>query len=263
MIQSNPTVDLQREQEIQEQQYVFPYHYLPNYDRGRYKQMKSLRWGYQYLSYLQFVRDEVLKIDFQSMIDFGCGDGRLLRDLNRAAPGKDLVGIDYSERAVGLARALSPDVEYRCCDIYDDTQMARRFDVGTAIETLEHIPPDDLPRFVRGMRNRIGDDGHLIVTVPSKNVPVSKKHYQHFDAASITSALSPYFQIETVEFLNKRSFIGDTLIKKLFHNRLFILNQGATLGALFRIYCRRYLNAAEHNGARVFVHARPSTESIH
>ena len=46
---------LSAEQAVQEAEYEFPYHYIPRLEGGNFSQVRKLRWGYEYLSYLRFV----------------------------------------------------------------------------------------------------------------------------------------------------------------------------------------------------------------
>ena len=62
-----------------------------------------------------------------SVLELGCGEGRVTRALNHA--GHDVVGIDIAPDAVAAATASG--VEAYCCDI-SDFELKRRFDVVIA-----------------------------------------------------------------------------------------------------------------------------------
>jgi 2-polyprenyl-3-methyl-5-hydroxy-6-metoxy-1,4-benzoquinol methylase len=72
--------------------------------KNGFRQIISLNRGYEYLSYLYFTIKRVVELDFMSLLDVGCGDGRLLFELNQTVTGQRLVGIDYSTRAIELAK---------------------------------------------------------------------------------------------------------------------------------------------------------------
>jgi hypothetical protein len=123
------------------------------------------------------------------------------------------------------------------------------------IDFLEHITPDEAGPFLDGVREHLSDDGKLIVTVPSTNIPISPKHYRHFDQKSLAETLGPGFEIVETAFLNKKS-----LSKKLLHgalsNPLFIMNNQAILNLCYKFYTRHYLHAGEKNCRRVAVVCR-------
>lgn len=244
---------LEQPQRRQEDQYQFPYHYLPKYQDGRYKQVASLPWGYEYLSYIDYVKSRVDELQFESLTDFGCGDGRVLHDLQQRDPSKRYLGVDYSERAIALARALTPDIRFACCDIYSETDTVEPADLGIAIETLEHVPIQQVPLFLAGIHRRLKPGARLVLTVPTKNTPLNHKHYQHFDVQTLAKSLGDLFKIDETQYLNRKSVTVERIIEPLLHNRLWILNQGRLLGAIYRLYCRRFLSAEDDTAKRLFV----------
>jgi len=125
----------------QEDLYSHPYHYLPHAHGNAWKVSRSLFWGYEYLGILNTVLTLVRGKDPCSVLDFGCGDGRLLYELSQNFTGR-LVGVDRSHRALTLARGMNMgpqgDTRIEFCNSLD--QIEGVFDVVTTVETLEHIP---------------------------------------------------------------------------------------------------------------------------
>jgi 2-polyprenyl-3-methyl-5-hydroxy-6-metoxy-1,4-benzoquinol methylase len=177
---------LTEQQAEQEAQYAFPYHYL---DLG----LDEYQLRYiEYRSLLKLVTDRVGRLGGSSVLDAGCGDGRLSRELHRA--GLAVTGVDYSDQAVAFARAFNPEVEFVAADLAG-LELHRSYDTVVFVETLEHLPPGSAPRVLERLRHHLAAGGHLIVTVPSVSVPVPEKHYRHFDRESLADALAPYFRI--------------------------------------------------------------------
>lgn len=245
-----------RQETIQETEYQFPYHYIPTLENGNFSQVRKLRWGYEYLSYLRFILSRLDKIEFASLLDVGCGEGRFLCEVQKRFPGKRLAGVDPSARAVEYAALLNPTVKFLKRDIRTGP-ITERFDVITLIETLEHVPLEQVADFVRALRRTLSDDGTLIVSVPSRNLDLNRKHHQHFTLASLTASLRPYFEISEHYFLNRISR-WDSLLKMVLSNRYFILNEPRLLNALYRGYETRLLNATESDGKRICVICRPA-----
>lgn len=208
-------------------------------------------WGYEYLAYLEVVISKLEEIQPQSVIDVGCGDGRLLYEAKSRLPGTAFFGVDYSKRSLAFARAFNPDVSFVCADILEGVPD-RRGEVVTAVEVLEHIRPQDFAQFVHGIHLLLKDSGILIATVPSDNVPVPSKHYRHFTVESLKKELSPYFEVTEHIYLNKSS-VGQRLIARLLTNRVFILNHRGFAGWLYRQYRKRYIIADERSAKRLCV----------
>jgi len=94
---------------FQEDEYLFPYHYVTEFQNGRFRQHFVDTWGINYALTLDFIVDKVLRISPTSLVDIGCGDGRLTRELSLHAAISKLYGVDYSQRAIGLAKAMNSD----------------------------------------------------------------------------------------------------------------------------------------------------------
>jgi SAM-dependent methyltransferase len=247
---------LSAEQAIQEEEYSFPYHYIPTFEHGNFSQVRKLSWGYEYLSYLRFILSQLERFEFDSLLDVGCGEGRFLCEAAKRFKDKNLTGVDFSARAVEYARLLNPHVKFTRGDITDETLFAERFDVITLIETLEHVPPVQLPGFVKGLRALLKSDGRLILSVPSRNLNLVRKHYQHFSRDSLRASLAPRFEISEHYFLNRISG-WDRLLRALLVNRYFILNEPRLLNAIYRRYEKRLLPASESDCKRICVVCRP------
>jgi SAM-dependent methyltransferase len=249
--------ELSAEQAVQEAEYEFPYHYIPRLEDGNFSQVRKLRWGYEYLSYLRFILARLERAEFDSLLDVGCGEGRFMREVSRRFPGKRLLGVDFSARAVEYARLLNPSLGFLRADIARSTEPAERFDVITLIETLEHVPPAELEAFVRGLRRRTNDGGLLVVSVPSRNIKMSPKHYQHFDLRALTACLGPHFEVAEHYYLNRISK-WERLLSAALTNRYFILNERRLLNAIYRRYERSLLGAQESDCKRICVICRPA-----
>jgi len=244
---------LSSQQKIQESRYEFPYHYIPRWDGKNFSQVLSLRRGYEYLTNINFVSDTVIKIGFESLLDVGCGDGRFLFELRQKAPEKLLVGIDYSKRAIDFARLMGHEVDWICRDIKKEKISDQDFDIITLIETLEHIDPDEIKLFLKGIDNNLKDNGSLIITVPSDNLPLNRKHYQHFNLNSMKDTLNPYFKVIDIYYINHKSSRLLKIIHKLLINRFFILNNRKILSMIYRYYGKNLFHTDENNCRRIVV----------
>lgn len=83
----------------------------------------------------------------RSVVDVGCGDGKLLAAVARVAPSTRVLGIDGSPAALRAARGRG--VETRALDLASVSRRRvdgiarelRDVDVSVSLETVEHFPP--------------------------------------------------------------------------------------------------------------------------
>lgn len=156
------TDDYDEEQQIQEQQYEYPYHYLPRIEGGRFTQTQYWSWRMHYLGGMRVVLDQLQEWSFESLVDIGCGDGRFLRELHESYPDVVSLGVDYSERSIAMANGMNPQLQYEARNILED-DLDREYDVATCIEVLEHIPPEECEAFVEAIAETLTDDGRLVL----------------------------------------------------------------------------------------------------
>jgi SAM-dependent methyltransferase len=164
--------------ERQEAQYDFPYHYLLSQDQPNiWRVARYLHWGYEYFTVLDAVVNMVSHYQPKRLLDFGCGDGRLIRDLTNRSPDLEVIGVDRSERALAFAEAIlhgKPKVRLVTgLSRIDRTLLP--VEAVMAMEVLEHIPPLDLKPLTEELQAVLSPYGIFIVTVPSLNIPLNKK----------------------------------------------------------------------------------------
>jgi 2-polyprenyl-3-methyl-5-hydroxy-6-metoxy-1,4-benzoquinol methylase len=172
-------------QQSQENSYIFPYHYLSLYFE-LYRRVNALH----YLTLLQTIKEMLGPLEGQRLLDAGCGDGRFCYEL--AGEHIDLVGVDYSERAIAFAKAFNPSVEFHLRDL-TNLQFEEEFDIITLIDVLEHFPMENVSTVVANLWKALRPSGRLLVSVPTTNMPLSEKHYQHFTVESLEKLLAPMF----------------------------------------------------------------------
>ncbi|MFW6121602.1 MAG: class I SAM-dependent methyltransferase [Petrotogales bacterium] len=226
---------------IQEKQYIYPYHYIPKFDDNGFSQVQYWSWGFRYLGGMKVVLDQLNKLSFDSLIDIGCGDGRFLKEVAKSVPTAKLLGIDSSLRAIKLAKAMNPSLNYKSINIIE-RRLKAHFDVATLVEVLEHIEPDKVETFLENIAMLLNDRGWLILTVPHKNKGLNEKHYQHFSSKTLYKILKPYFrEIVFIPFdvISNRMVILTRLIGG--QGKHFILTTPSVLTWFYRLYVKRFL----------------------
>lgn len=115
-----------------------------------------------YLVKRQVILEYLAKCGGKRILEVGCGCGDLLRVLERR--GYQGVGIDISEEALAVAASGLSGQGIRVARCSPE-ELQEVFDVVVASEVLEHCQ-DDLV-FLRNLRERVCDGGHLLLTVPA------------------------------------------------------------------------------------------------
>ncbi len=201
---------------IQEDQYEFPYHYLVEFEP--YSTYKSLQWGCEYYSYINETINEISKINFSTLLDVGCGDGKLINELSKKFTNKKFKGIDLSEPSIYLAKGLNFNLKNSEFELKDIKNEKSKYDIVVLNEVLEHIPNNMYGKFCKNVEKRVQEKGFLIITVPTKKTPVQKKHYRHYNMEMIKKTF-PELQVKQTKYLFKEN-IFSKIMKEVSHRRL-------------------------------------------
>lgn len=244
----------------QDDEYAFPYHYIAQYRPG-FSHCVSDSWAMNYASTLEFLVDRISREPVRRVLDVGCGDGRLVRALAEQLRGLELTGVDCSERAIGLARAMNIGLEFRRMDVVRE-RLTPASDLVLLVEVLEHVPPADAGDFLAGVARQLRAGGILYLTVPHANKPVEYKHYRHFTSALLREVLDDHFVVDELLPFEQRSRLK-WLLDGLMLNRLFILNHTGMKNRIYRYY-KKHLFAArdEAHCQRLFVRATVRPEAL-
>jgi SAM-dependent methyltransferase len=241
------------QQKIQEAQYSFPYHYLPYAANGVWRVAQGLWWGYEYLALLETIMGVLCHYKPKRILDFGCGDGRLIKELVQMNWGLDeIIGVDISERALCFARAFAwGDSRVHLFQSIDE--VARSLlpvDAVVAMEVFEHIPPSELSTIIERLHTVLYPNGILLVTCPTTNIPQNPKHYQHFSLDVLLSSLGAGFELLEHCYIHRVGLAG-AILRRLVINRFFVANSQAWLKLTSAIYRKFLMNATKRTGAHL------------
>lgn len=231
--------------QMQDSAYEFPYHYLPELTDKGIHIYRSIDWALEYLTYVTYVRDRVLELKPQSILDVGCGDGRLLNLIGNSVSVR--TGVDLSEQAIAFARAFNPDANWFHCAAAD---VPGSFDLVTCIETLEHIPDSDMSDFVSAMHSKLVSDGTLILSVPTVVRRVNRKHWRHYTLDLLESHLAPFFSIQESVYLFRDDILTG-LLNRILRNRFFLLEHSLGKRTVWNLHRRRSFFASAKNGTHI------------
>ncbi len=232
---------------IQEEEYSFPYHYIPEYKN--FTQSHNWTWGINYIAAIELILNKVKEVQVDSIIDIGCGDGRLTREIFKNI-NDNVIGIDYSSKAINIAKSLNPNIDFINKDISKDS-LNNKYDLAVMIEVFEHIPIDQCENFIKGISNIINPNGALLLTVPHKNKPLQDKHFQHFDSDLINNYFEKYFEIEELIFFDKKTKLTKVL-KIVLSNKLYILNNQKLKNIIYKTFKNHCFETSEDRCLRLF-----------
>jgi 3' terminal RNA ribose 2'-O-methyltransferase Hen1 len=130
------------------------------------------------------------------LLDLGCGEGKLLRELLKERDFTEIVGVDVSFRALEIARErlnldrLPPAQQQRIRLLhgsltYRDRRLAG-YDAAAVVEVIEHLDPPRLAAFEHTIFE-FARPGHIVLTTPNaeynvrfENLPPGKfRHRDH------------------------------------------------------------------------------------
>ncbi len=153
---------------------------------------------------------EVKRLNPQSILDVGCGEGFTLERFRKVGIGRKLVGIDFLENAIQIGRGLHPELKLQQATIYDIPFKANSFDLVICNEVLEHI---DHPEKALAELERV-TKSNCIISVPfepwfmlanflrGKNISRwgnDIEHIQHWSRSGINVLAGQYFYVTGIK----------------------------------------------------------------
>jgi 2-polyprenyl-3-methyl-5-hydroxy-6-metoxy-1,4-benzoquinol methylase len=249
---------MSKQRKLQERFYHFPYHFLPYiFESNVWKISRILHWGYEYLAILENVVKFIEDFKPRKILDFGCGDGRLIYEiLLRGINVEKIVGVDISSQAILFAKAfvepfiVDANVKINFTSSLEEIIEGReKFDLVTAIEVLEHIPPHQVNRLIREIHSIISN-GIFIVSIPTTNVRLNPKHYRHFTLADLEREVGEFFLIREYLFVHRENLFYK-FMQRILVNRFIVLNWPPLLKLTTRLYKQLIMYAKESDGAHI------------
>lgn len=131
----------------------------------------------------------------ESLIDLGCGNGRLLREVAAHHPRVSLAGVDLSATQIAANRDAHPEMAWAVADLAGplppDLALAGRFGVVIAAEIIEHVgDPEAL--LANALRLARPQGGRLLLSTQSGPLRETERrvgHVRHFTAVEMGALL--------------------------------------------------------------------------
>ena len=134
---------------------------------GHYDRVFRRRRGIQSKwHHLKFQRVARLVAGHRRVLDVGCGPGTLLGMLGDE---HESVGVDITQPQIDYAREVygAPNRSFYACALQELPEEIEPFDAVTAVELIEHLPPDLLEDTLRSAMGRLRPGGRLVLTTPN------------------------------------------------------------------------------------------------
>jgi ubiquinone/menaquinone biosynthesis C-methylase UbiE len=89
-----------------------------------------------FMSHLEVLLQE---LSFESLVEVGCGEGYLLKRMEKRLQGLDLLATDISAEIIAEAELLIPEVPKLVATAYDLPLEDKSKDIVLACEVMEHV----------------------------------------------------------------------------------------------------------------------------
>ena len=141
------------------------------------------------------------------VLDVGCGKGYGTAILSKTA--SEVLGLDLNPQSLAEARKHfeTPKTQFESQDVTRPAPSLGKFDLITAFEVIEHLPPSLTDDFLLGLGRLLTPQGRLLLSTPNHDivtlsgVHIPAFHINNFEASRLRRVLSNHF--EDVELLGQ------------------------------------------------------------
>jgi len=181
------------------------------------------------------------------VLDLGCGWGTFCFAL--APLCREVVGIDYSSKAVELCREFQKrhegsNVTFRCASIEDTGELSSSFDAVLCADLVEHLYPELFEALVREAYRVLERGGKLVIWTPHRGhlLEILKAHNlllkqdpSHVDFKSMARIVST---LQAHRFVIEKAYYDESHLPGFRHLE-------RVLGGFFPLFRRRIAVLAE------------------
>jgi len=139
---------------------------------GKWEDMK--KFGPMSRHIRRLIKEALSDISFDSILDIGCGEGSLLKDIASHQMNVAVGGADISETALAIARGRIKEGKFYLLDIQKEA-LDERFDLVVCSEALEHLEDD-----AQALSNLLKmTEKYLLITTIQGRMRESEKEVGH------------------------------------------------------------------------------------
>jgi SAM-dependent methyltransferase len=232
------------------------------YDRGWETEWSDMKQYGPFSRHLRrLIFDLIRPLEFESVLDVGCGQGSFLEGLRFKFPQVKLHGTEISHQAIAMARSRVPEGRFEFLDLAQG-HLNETFDLIVCSEVLEHIQDDTSAiRHLRAMTNK-----YLIVSSPQGRMrslePAAYGHVRNYARGELVAKLKQagLYVLKVIEW-------GFPLYSPLYRDLMNLIGGRGTTGqygagqklAAQILYLLFKLNSSKR-GDELVVLAEPATQ---
>ncbi|KAB2878371.1 class I SAM-dependent methyltransferase [bacterium] len=128
---------------------------------------------------------------FESLVEVGCGEGRVLEKIAVENPDRKIIGFDGSHKAANLGKRRGLKISQKL--IFKEEELPKS-DVFVLLGVMEHI--EDIGNLLTILINSLTENGRIILSVPVQNNLaydfLFADHVWHFTTAQFKDLLNKY-----------------------------------------------------------------------
>ena len=149
----------------------------PNYDIIN----ELMSFGLQKHIKQSYVKNAVKMLGYQpeEVLDLCCGTGDISRIIKNLYPNSEVVGVDFSEEMLSIAKQKSNAITYLSCDITDIKSCPqlsdKKFDICFIAFGLRNLP--DIDDFLNDIKTFLKPNGLLAILDLGKPNPILKPYF--------------------------------------------------------------------------------------
>lgn len=136
----------------------------------------------------------------KTVLDVGTGRGHGAHYLAQHQA-KSVLGIDYAKKSIKQAQKTFhlPNLKFQLLNAFNLSSLPQKFDLITAFELIEHLPPEQLPFVIPSLSKRLRPNGTCLISTPNRFIsspqqkPSNPFHYQEFTPSELPALFKPYF----------------------------------------------------------------------
>nr|MDD3720296.1 class I SAM-dependent methyltransferase [Candidatus Gracilibacteria bacterium] len=203
-----------------------------NYAKTFSNSRKNMKWEeityfINYLDERQKTKDKSI-----SILDVGCGNGRLLDSLkNSSFKFSNYLGVDLSSELLNEARELHNGYEFLELDMTSLSKINKRFDIIFFIASFHHLHTfEERLDVLNNAKDLLNDNGLIFMTNWALNIGKNKGKYKDSIIKNTENKFGSYdYDIKIGKFsrfyhsfsISELEFIFEKLEFKIIENRLF------------------------------------------
>lgn len=156
----------------------------------------------RYQNCISILQQELGQLRNHKVLDFGCGDGVLTWEIEKA--GAQGYGVDSSEIAIQFARKkhrlLGTKAIFHCESCYETSFESNHFDAIISTDVIEHV--QDPVRFLKEIHRVLKKDGIAIMTTPIRitESPLDKMHVAEWFPSEFQNLLGKVFPSPVMQY---------------------------------------------------------------